>query len=111
MDYDIRVNHAEEALLFMDANAFAPCDTRQAQSASDNGGMAGCATASGQDTLRDKHAVDIVGTGLWTHQHDRRSCFAQLLCAVGIEDRLAGGRARGSIQPFREVPSCFRGTL
>ncbi|HRD86244.1 MAG TPA: hypothetical protein PLF63_13855, partial [Rubrivivax sp.] len=63
-------------------------------------GVAGAATAAGQDATRREHAVHVVGLGLGPH-HDHCLLLLQApaLGGVGVEGQHAAGRARRDVQP------------
>ncbi len=68
-------------------------DARLADLAGDHGGVGRRAAAGGQDPLGDRHSVKVVGRGLDADEDDLLAAADPLDRHVGVEDRLADGRA------------------
>ena len=63
------------------------------------GGMAGAATAAGENALGCQHAVHVVGRRLRAHHnHGLFRFLGPALSGVGVEDNLTNGRARRHVQ-------------
>ena len=67
--------------------------------------MRGRAAAGGDDALRDRHAVEVIGRGLDANEHDALAARGPCDGIVGVEHGAADRGARRGIQAFRE-PRC-----
>ena len=92
----------EQAPGQVDFDHLRPRHTGLAHPAGYHGRVAGLAAARGQHAPGHDQAVDVVGVGLDPDQDDGLALFTQRLGAVGVEDRLAAGRAGGGVEPFRD---------
>ena len=99
--------HLEDAVIDVDVQLFGAANGRRAELAGDHGGVAGGATAAGEDALGGDHAVDIVGLGFWADHDDGFACFAPLGGGVGVKYGHTDRGARASIDGFGDQPAAF----
>ncbi len=86
----------EYFLLLVDINFAAAGHAAGAHAARDNRRVGGHAAANGQDALRDRHTLDILGGGFTANQDDLLALLGPLFGILSGEDDLAAGSARGS---------------
>src|SRR5262249_10248484 len=98
----VRAADLEEPLVVVDADRLAADDGRKPQAARDDRCVAAGAAATGEDTLGDEHAVDVVGAGLLAHQDDLLAGLAGGLGAVGVKDDLADGGSGAGVHALGE---------
>src|SRR5437588_1446645 len=102
MNHNVGAHDSEEALLFVDANAFCAGNAGEAQTTRNDSCVAGRTTTGRQNTFGNKHTMNIIRASLWTYQHDCYFCLAKFFCTVGIEDSFTGGSPWRGIQAFGE---------
>src|SRR5205085_6571725 len=74
-----------------------------AHAARDDGGVAGLATAAGEDALGRDHAGQVVGVGLAAYQDDVLALCRLLGGAVAVEDDLADGGTRTRVDALGDL--------
>ena len=99
--------HLEDAVVDVDGQLFGAANGRRAELAGDHGGVAGGATAAGEDALGGDHAVDIVGLGFWADHDDGLACFAPLGGGVGVKYGHTDRGARASIDGLGDQTAAF----
>jgi len=83
----------ELLVLLIHLDVAAAGDAALAHAARHDGRVGGHAAADGQDALRGLHALNVLGRGLETDEHDLLAALLPRLGVLGGEDDLAAGRA------------------
>ena len=83
----------ELLVLLVHLDVAAAGDAALAHAARHDGRVGGHAAADGQDALRGLHALNVLGRGLETDEHDLLAALLPRLGVLGGEDDLAAGRA------------------